>query len=303
MKKLAVIDIGSNTVLVTGGFLNPEGKLQILFDHGEVARLSEGLQDDGLLQKAAKERVLKRLKEFREIANSHGVNELHAAGTAAFRRARDGIDFARQIEAELGISVRILSGDEEAYYSYQSAKNDFAKAGENLGMIDIGGGSTEYVFGEAGFKQSLPIGTVRFSEKFIKTHPIEDKNWNLLCEEIQNNLRNSLANINTIPKTWVAVAATPASLAAIYLKLPKYQPERIHGLVLKTKALEDLVEALRKKSLAQRIALPGMHPDRAELIPIGGAILVESLRFLGLEEVTISDRGLRYGLLQEALRS
>jgi exopolyphosphatase/guanosine-5'-triphosphate,3'-diphosphate pyrophosphatase len=292
---VAVIDIGSNTVLVTVGRL--QKKLEILLDQGEVARLSEGLSDGSPLQPEAKIRVLKTLRDFKEMAVKMGATRILAAGTAAFRRACDGKSFAKQIEEELNIPVKILTGEEEAFYSYQSAKLDFGNDHDELGMIDIGGGSTEFVFGETGPKLSLPIGTVRLTEKFVTGHPITDLEWQNIQENIQTLLKEYLSPYQKSLKTWAAVAATPASLAAVLLKLPFYQPNRVHGFHLTLKDLTSLVEVLRTSTMAQRIAMPGMHPQRAELLPTGGKILLEIMGFLKMEEVLVSDHGLRYGLL------
>ncbi len=303
MKTAAVLDIGSNTILLTVGKRCPNGEIEIILDRGEIARLSEGLQDGGPLQAAARARALQTLRQFKNIAEEKEATQMVAAGTAAFRRASDGKQFAEEIQKQLKIPVKILSGEEEARYSYQSAQLDFSKKYGPIGMIDVGGGSTEFVFGEKGPNDSLPLGTVRMTEDFISAHPISDSEWDILQKEIQNILRDNLKKMPHSPTTWVAVAATPASLAAVYLRLPHYQPERVHGLKLNGKELGELVERLRKASMPERLAMPGMDPKRAELLPVGGLILWKSMEFLGLREIIVSDHGLRYGLLAEILKS
>jgi exopolyphosphatase/guanosine-5'-triphosphate,3'-diphosphate pyrophosphatase len=299
--RLAVIDIGSNTLLLTVGKKEPSGEIKILADHADVIRLSEGLQDGKNLQPEAKNRALKALREFKEMAASKGSQQIFAAGTAAFRRAQDGKKFAQEIEKQLGIPVKILTGDEEAKYSFLSAKLDFGKEYPSLGMIDIGGGSTEFVFGEDAPHFSLPIGTVRLTEKFVSAHPISDAEWNQVRETISQLLQQSLPK-ESIPYTWVAVAATPASLASVLLKLPHYDPKKIHGYKIQVKILAELVEQLRTKSLKARIAMPGMDPKRAELLPVGGLILLEGMKFLEIDQILVSDHGLRYGILMENLQ-
>lgn len=301
MRTLAVLDIGSNTVLITVGRLRADGGMEILWDEGRVVRMSEGLQDGGTLKAEAKRRVLQALEDFQRQARRHGATEVSAAGTAAFRRARDGQDFAREIFDRLGIPVRILSGDEEARYSFASAKLDFGRGSDALGMIDIGGGSTEFVFGESGPRFSLPIGTVRLTEAVITSHPISDPEWNQLLTDIDRHLAQGLKIEAKVPAIWAAVAATPASLAAVLLKLPVYQPEKIHGFRLKKADLSDLLKKLRGLSLEDRKKMPGMHPDRAELLPVGGAILWRAMEYLGLNQILVSDHGLRYGILHEEL--
>lgn len=299
MKTSAVFDIGSNTVLVTVGKKHSEGPIEILLDEGDVVRLSEGLQDGDRLQEDARQRVLATLKSFRQKALELGAETFLAAGTAAFRRASNGVAFAQRIEAELNIPVRILSGEEEAQYSYESARADFESAYGPIGMIDIGGGSTEFVFGPQGPRFSLPIGTVRLTEAFISEHPIRDSEWIRVYREIHSQLK-ILPN-QSPSLQWAAVAATPASLAAVALALPNYDSQKIHGYHLEHSTLEALVEDLRKKTIIERQAMPGMHPKRSELLPIGGLILSESMKFLGILSILVSDHGLRYGILHQLL--
>ena len=300
MRTLAVLDIGSNTVLITVGRKNSDTEVEILWDEGQVVRMSEGLKDGGNLKPEAKQRVLAALEKFRDIARKHGANAIQAAGTAAFRRAADGSAFAGEILDKLGIPVRILTGEEEAGYSFASAKFDFGQGRDTLGMIDIGGGSTEFVYGERGPRFSLPIGTVRLTEALLTGHPIDDLEWNKLLQEIDGQLRSRLPKDN-IPEVWAAVAATPASLAAVLLQLPVYAPKKIHGFRLQKSDLSELLGRLRGLSLEERKKLPGMHPDRAELLPVGGALLWRSMEYLGLSEILVSDHGLRYGILYEEL--
>lgn len=295
-----VIDIGSNTVLLTAGRLAPSGTLEVLLECHDVGRLSEGLQDGKALLPAAKDRVLKILKVFQEQARAQGIEELTAAGTAAFRRASDGAQFAETITKQLGIPTKILKGEEEANYSYLSALKDFGPG--PLGMIDIGGGSTEVVWGKGNQLRSLPVGTVRLLETFVSGHPISDPQWQEIKANIRRILAEGLPNLATKNLTWVAVAATPTALANLMQALPQYEPDKVHGFPIHKSALKETVEKLRKLSLADREDLPGMPPKRAELLPLGGLILLEILSFVKTDRVLASHHGLRYGLLWEALK-
>lgn len=296
-----VIDIGSNTVLLSAGRLQASGDLEILLECHGVARLAEKLQDGGPLLEAAKERVLQHLSDFKAQANAAGITRLQAAGTAAFRRASDGIAFAREIEARLQIPTRILTGNEEAHYSFLSAQRDLNA--ETVGMIDIGGGSTEFVLGSEDQWTSLPLGTVRLHETFVHHDPITDREWQEILSEIQKLLEAGIPNKPAKTFPWVAVAATPTTLAAVFLKLPHYDPKQVHGYSLCREALGKLVEELRRLPLADRLVRPGMMAERAELLPVGGAILWQAMEFFGLEEIRASHQGLRYGMLWEILEN
>ena len=296
---LAIIDIGSNTVLLTAGCLDEAGKLQVLLECHDVARLSEGLQDGGPLNEKAKRRALEILADFKSQAHARGITSIEASGTAAFRRAGDGKAFAQQIQTELGIPTRILEGKEEAHYSYLSAVRDFGDG--TIGMIDIGGNSTEVVSGTETNWKSLPLGTVRLLEGFVTRQPIVDAQWHQVQNEIQRVLKEFLIlNPSQVP-TWVAVAATPTSLASVMQGLPGYKPDKVHGFNIKRTKLEETVDKLRVLSLGKREKVPGMPPKRAELLPLGGLILLEIMDYLGISVVKASHHGLRYGLLWEAL--
>ncbi len=301
---VGVLDIGSNTVLLTAGYRDDSGKCVVVYEDHDVARLSEGLQEGGALRPEAKARVLEIVRRFQKNAREHGVRSLYAAGTAAFRRASDGTQFAKHLEQELQIPVRILSGEEEARYSYLSAQEDFGSAQRTVGMIDIGGGSTELVWNPEGRGVSLPLGTVRLLEGFVHRHPIEDETWHAMRRSIRSILEQAPPlHPADRPQTWVAVAATPTALACLMQRLPDFEVEKIHGFILERQSLGKTIEQLRCLSIAEREALPGMAPKRAELLPLGGLILWEIMEFFQLPEVIASHHGLRYGWLREILQT
>ncbi len=298
---VGVIDIGSNTVLLTAGRMGPKGELEVVLECHGVARLAQNLQDGKNLDPAAKQRVLAILQDFQEQAQQAGISQLRAAGTAAFRRAADGPAFAKEIAARYKIPTRILSGNEEAHYSFLSAQKDLKTS--RLGMIDIGGGSTELVFGSEDQWRSLPLGTVRLYETMITKQPIEDAQWQAMLAQIRNILEEDIPQNLLAPLLWVAVAATPTTLASVMKQLPHYDPAEVHGFLLKRDSLQELVERLRRLNILDRQKVPGMIPERAELLPLGGAILWQTMEFLGIDEIRASHHGLRYGLLWEELES
>jgi len=298
---LGIFDIGSNTVLMTCGRLDPKGELEVLLEGHDVARLSEGLIDGGPLGPSAKGRVLDILKKFKQEAEAQGVRQFLGAGTAAFRRAADGKNFAEEIKKQTGIPVVILTGEQEAHYSYQSAQRDFGEGAQGVGMVDIGGGSTELVFGNEKNSISLALGTVLLLEKFVRDQPIPDALWKTIKSHIRRILEESPLPSEDIPKRWVAVAATPTALATLIQELKEFDPLRVHGFVLNKDVLQSTVEKLRIISVAERNLLRGMMPKRAELLPLGGIILWEVLDYLGLRKLTVSHHGLRYGILWEKL--
>ncbi|MBI2336258.1 MAG: Ppx/GppA family phosphatase [Deltaproteobacteria bacterium] len=309
--KIAAIDIGSNTVLLTIVQRLNNGLCKVLLDQAEIPRLAKNLKPRKNFDPKAKARAFLVLKKYKKICDQYQVNKVLAVGTAAFRKAKDGYLFAKQIFDELKIPVEIISGEEEARLSYLSAKQDFAKHGVKIGMIDIGGGSTEIVSERHGQlkKISLPIGSVSLTEKFIHRHPISDLEWNQLKNFIDESIMDPGAKPGMTlvfrqrqtraKRKWVGVAATVTSLLAVLKKMKTYDPKKIHGKTLTLQQIEKLTEALRKLSLADRKCFPGMHPKRADVLPTGGLILSRLMRYLKFKKITVSNHGLRYGVLFE----
>src|SRR5262249_46983219 len=156
------------------------------------------------------------------------------------------------------------------------------------------GGSTEIVLGPGKNRFSLPMGTVLLLEAYIKKQPIDDGTWKKLSSEIQTLLKQNISRPGLNPHRWVAVAATPPSLAVLLQGLPAFDPARVHGYLITLPRLKNLVEKLRKISIAERNQMPGMDPKRSDLLPLGGLILQEIMNFFAIEEVTASHHGLRY---------
>jgi len=301
--KIAAIDIGSNTILLTLVQLSQKNYFRVLLDQAEVPRLSKNLKTGGKFDSQAKGRALSILKKYKKICDAYGVKKILAVGTAAFRRAKDGKALARTIKQQLGINVKIISGEEEARLSYLSAKQDFTKHGVKIGMIDIGGGSTEIVSERRGQlrKISLPLGSVSLTEKFIGRHPISDREWDQLKSFIDARIMDQGLKPGMTAITWVGVAATVTSLLAVLKKMKTYDPKKIHGKSLTLQEIEELTEALRKFSLTDRKRLPGMHPKRADVLPAGGLILSRLMHHLKFKKITVSNHGLRYGVLWDFL--
>ncbi len=309
-KVVATFDVGSNTVLVTIAKLkqqachpredgDPDLYINILHDAGEVCRLSEGLTLGGLLKAEAKQRVLNCLQKFKKICDKYVVDEIFAVGTAAFRKANDGATFAKQINEELGIPLKIISGEEEARLSYLSTQQDFGRENkkQKIGMIDIGGASTEVVAGELNNRVSIPIGSVALTEQFVKNHPICDSEWEALQKNIQSQIVGVGAPHPQHSMLWIAVAATATSLKAIDLQMETYDGTKIHGTTLTQARITELASSLRHMSIEARQKISGMHPKRADVLPTGALILSELMLQLNITEITISDHGLRHGLL------
>lgn len=300
---MAAFDVGTNTVQVT--VAETDGRtLSSLLERSDITRLGEGVRLGGVLSQAAMERTLVALERFAEEARALGAIELFGGATSAAREARNGPAFMERVRERTGIALRILSGEEEAQLTFLAAQRDFGAVGRTLVAVDIGGGSTEVVFGDASgapiFGKSLKVGSVRLTERWVTAHPIP-------LEE-QEALRRAVAEVlREVPPApseseLVAIAATATTLLAVDQELEERQGASVHGGVLRTAALRRHLAALCALPLQARSRLRGVDPRRADVLCAGGFILLGVLEHLGMDSCRVTDRGVRWGLLWDRLR-
>jgi exopolyphosphatase/guanosine-5'-triphosphate,3'-diphosphate pyrophosphatase len=296
----AAIDIGTNTTLLllaeAGG-----GAVTVLAERAEITRLGRGIGGDGRLGTDGIARTLAVLAEYAALARTHGA-PVAAVGTEALRRAPNAQDFLGPAATVLGAPVEVIDGEREAALSYRAARRSFPQAAAgSMVVVDIGGGSTEIIRSEAGavtFRRSLPLGSVRLTERHVRHDPASDEEVAAVTDEV----RQALASIPIAgAETLVGTAGTVTSLAAMDQRLASYDPALVHGYPLTLSALEGLVQTLRLTPQAGRERMPGLDPKRADVILAGACILLEIARRVGASRVITSDRGLRWGLLYERL--
>jgi len=211
-----------------------------------------------------------------------------------FDRAPNAADFFTRIKNELGFQFRVLSGDEEAKATFLGAVLPGFEP-SRIAVMDIGGGSTEIVQIDGG--QSLNIGAVRMTERFLKSDPITDQEfWN--CESAIDEELMKLKSMISPSKQFVAVAGTAVTLAMIQLGLQNFDRNLIDGFVLTRGDAHRIVEELKWRSVQERRVMPGMEPKRADVILAGALIFWRAMEVLGFSNVVISTRGLRYGVLK-----
>ncbi|HEX3854331.1 MAG TPA: Ppx/GppA phosphatase family protein [Polyangiaceae bacterium] len=300
--RIATIDIGTNCVLLLvaeteGGALRP------VLERATITRLGEGVDRNRRLLPEACERTLACLSEYGRTLRELGVTHLDAVGTSAMRDAAGGEQFVLQAAHTLGIAPRVIDGNEEARLTFAGALSGLPVAGKVM-AFDIGGGSTEVVVGESGSggrriasAVSLDIGSVRLFERHVRSDPPT-------LAELQNVEQDIAAALRSAPKpehgaTLVGVAGTVTQLAALDLELAQYDAARVHGSKLSLSTVDRLATQLASQSVAVRRALRGMEPARADVIVVGSAIARAVLHWSNAEELTVSDRGVRWGLAEE----
>lgn len=299
MRRLASIDVGTNTTLLLVAEVDGD-RVRVLDERAEITRLGRGIGADGGLGRAGIDRTLAVLGEYRAIAARHGAT-VHAIGTEALRRAPNARDFLEPAAHVLGTPVEVIDGDREAALTFLAAARSFpeATAGSAV-VIDIGGGSTEIIVARAGqieFRRSLPVGSVRLTEKHVRHDPATPGE----VAAIEADLHGMLAAVPFPPGpvTLIGTAGTVTTLAAMSLDLASYDPARVHGHRMTVAALDRQLERLRASTQAEREAMAGLDPKRADVILAGALILRAISAAAGVPELLVSDRGIRWGLLHE----
>jgi exopolyphosphatase/guanosine-5'-triphosphate,3'-diphosphate pyrophosphatase len=292
------IDIGTNAVLLL--VMESDGQLHELYDTSTITRLGEGLLATGRLTRSAMERTVDALVHYRRVLDGYGVETPDCFGTAALREAANRDEFVEMAWQRAGIRVKVISEYEEAYYTYLSVKDDPLIRGEELLIVDIGGGSTEITTGTRHEFQgyvSLPIGTVKLTERFIRHDPPLAEE----LAELTGFVRGQVARGASDNRSIVGMAGTVTTLAAMVLGLDAFDKKKVHGMVVSLATLSEWRVRLFAMTVGERKGLPGMEPGREDLIPQGVLLMEEIVAAFGGTQFTVSTAGARYGVLYEAL--
>jgi exopolyphosphatase/guanosine-5'-triphosphate,3'-diphosphate pyrophosphatase len=265
-----------------------------------VTRLGEGVDSTGRLADAAIERVTERLSYYKELIDELQPERTIALATSATRDAANGDEFRQMLHDRFGLDAHIIPGDEEARLTFLGATAARPPGDGPLVVIDIGGGSTEYVIGEAGsdptFRVSTQAGSVRHTERHLQEDPPSDEDLLNLRAAIRSIIEQDIpADERTGVEQGIAVAGTATSLAAIDQQLDPYDPDKVEGYGLLREAVERILHELASVPLEQRKQITGLHPDRAPTIIAGTAILLESMLVFDLGSVEVSEADILHG--------
>jgi exopolyphosphatase / guanosine-5'-triphosphate,3'-diphosphate pyrophosphatase len=297
--RVAVIDIGTNSTRLLIADVSPSGTVSELLRQSTVTRLGEGVDSSGSLAPPAIERTRTALAEYRRLIDDHDCTANLAVLTSAVRDATNGPDFTERVRRDFSLDARTLSGDEEAQLTFLGAMHDRSSTSEPTVVIDIGGGSTEFIVGSdsaAGFHVSLPAGVVRMSERHIHTDPPVPEELQQLALDTRTIFLEGLPPEERAPVVrGIAVAGTATAAAAIDLELEPYDPSRVHGYPLQLATIELLLARLADMDESQRRSVVGLHPDRAPTIVAGMILLSEAMRAFELDEVEVSDHDILFG--------
>jgi exopolyphosphatase / guanosine-5'-triphosphate,3'-diphosphate pyrophosphatase len=305
VKRVAAVDIGTNSVRLlvseVDGSSPREAKVAPLDRRMRITRLGQGVDRARALAPDAIERTTAVLREYRAALDEHGVDAVRATATSAARDAANRDDFFAAVHDALGVTPELLSGEEEAALSFLGATADLDAPAPHL-VVDIGGGSTEFVLGTDSpiGLVSLDMGCVRITEQYLESDPPAP-------EELSNAIAAVRDLVAEVPRvipgaadaaTLVGLAGTVTTVAAIELGIPEYDPEQIHHFVLTRAAAEDVFRTLATESAEQRAHNPGLEAERVDVIVGGTAVLVGIFRVLGFDEMLVSEADILDGLVR-----
>ena len=295
-RPFAIVDIGSNSGRMIVFRLREDGHLEVLEDARAPLRLARALREDGRLGDEAIARTVEALHDFRAVADGAGAHRIVAVATSAVRDARDGDILVRKARS-LGIPLQVIDGELEATLGFLGAVHDLPVT-SGLTM-DVGGGSVELSrFTERRLERSwsLPLGSLRVSDRFLEHDPPTDKELAKLRKHIASTLESAGVVELRRGETLVGIGGTVRNLAKVDLRRSDEPLPLLHGYELTGRRLDTVATDLAERPMKRRAQIPGLNPDRADTV-VGGALVVRGIMgHVGAHSVLVSSRGLREGL-------
>lgn len=302
-KKIALIDIGTYSTRMLVVAVHPDKSFDEVFSVGRITSLGRRLKQTGYLQKDAIEETLATLKEYVLMAREFDVSHIFAVATQACREAKNSDDFIQKVK-ELGIDVRVISGEEEAKLSFMATATALNIQDKFL-VIDQGGGSTEFSYGKG--KElidaiSFPFGIVNLTETFIKSDPPKEEELESLKQFLKEKIESIPQHMRDF-KELVGLGGTITTVVALEKQLYPYNSKKVHGTTITYDAISMWLDKLSKMTVAQRKSIPMIEDKRAEAIISGIAIFQTAMEVLGKDTIKISEWGVRHGQLLSIIES
>jgi len=306
-ERIAVVDIGTNSTRLLVAHVTG-GRVEQLERRTEITRLGDRVDSAGKLSGPAMKRVFATVESYRPLIDQHGAEKVVGVATSAVRDAKNGEQFVKELAERCGVETRMISGDEEARLSFLGATSDRPEGGDPLLVIDIGGGSTEFVLGTPGsdptFHVSTSAGSVRQTERHLTDDPPTDDQLSAVAGEVAAIIEAELPReIRREAAAGIAVAGTATQLAAVDQRLEEYDPERVHGYRLDRYAVEEILEHMASLPLAERREIVGLNPARAPTIVAGALILAEAMQAFDFDWVETSEADILDGAALDAASS
>jgi exopolyphosphatase/guanosine-5'-triphosphate,3'-diphosphate pyrophosphatase len=296
--RVAAIDCGTNSIRLLIADINGSNFREVVRDM-EIVRLGQGVDETGQFHPDAIARTLTAVDKFAAEIAKRGVEKIRFCATSATRDATNRHLFVDGVRERLGIELEVISGDEEAALSFAGAIKDLDPSNGPFLVVDIGGGSTEFVFGTSTVEaaRSVNIGCVRMTERHISSDPATPEQIEFARTDIQAAIAQAAAVVPiTKAKTLVAVAGTATTVAAAALELPEYDRYAIHLSRISAKQTHDAATMFATKSREQRLLLGYMHPGRVDVIAAGSLVLSEIMKATGATEFVASESDILDGM-------
>ena len=305
-RRIAAIDIGTNSFHLLVAAVDPKLRtFRIIQAEKATTRLGERDPETGELTEAAMQRGLETLRQFRDLAASHRVEQIVTAATSAVREAPNGRDFLQTILDDLGMEVDLVSGPEEARLIYLGVLSGMPFGDRPHLLLDIGGGSTELILADGRDARALTstrVGAVRLQRDFVRDDPMPPQRRSFLQAFIQGSLEPAVDKVRRRIKpgetpVLVATSGTAMAIGSLAASEEERPPRKLHGYCVTRQSLNQVVDRLITMTPAQRRELAPINDRRAEIIVPGALILQTTMKMLGVGEFVLSERALREGLI------
>lgn len=302
ISRVAAIDCGTNSIRLLIAEAHADGEYTDLTRLMRVVRLGEGIDTTGVISPAALERTFAACDEYASLIQAADVRALRFVATSASRDARNREEFVAGVQSRLGVTPEVISGAEEAQLSFAGAVSSApVRAGAPTPrlVVDIGGGSTEFVLGDERpwASRSVNIGCVRLFERHLRHDPPSAGELAELAADADRAIAEAATEVDlTEADSLVGVAGTVTTVAALALDLPEYDPAAIHGSRISAAQVTAITEQLAAMTHAERLALPVMHPGRADVIVSGAVILQRIVEAVGVSEIVVSEHDILDGI-------
>jgi exopolyphosphatase/guanosine-5'-triphosphate,3'-diphosphate pyrophosphatase len=299
-ERYAVIDAGTNSIKFHIGERTAGGGWQKVVDRAEITQIGEGLHERGEIGDGAIDRTATAIAGMVDEAKRNGVLAIAAVGTAGLRTARNRASVLDAIRGRTGVAIEVISGDEESRLAYLAVKEGLGLPAGSLVVFDTGGGSTQFTFGSGSRvaeQFSIDVGALRYTERFGLSNAVSRE----VLREALAAIADDMSRIagRPTPDALVAMGGATTNIAAVKHGLKEYDPDIVQGTILESAEIDRQIELYRTRNAAERRAIVGLQPNRADVILAGACIIRTVMDKLGKGSLTVSDRGLRHGLLAE----
>jgi len=303
-KRLAAIDIGTNSIRWIVVEADHTGGYKILDDEKSTVRLGEELSRTGAISAQASERAAEAVGRFRKLIAGLKVSAVEAIATSAIRRASNGQGLLEILSAELGHEIRVISGVEEAELAMLSAQRHFDMEYKRYAVFDIGGGSLEITTALGSHIEecfSLDLGAVVMTEQFLAHDPPRPADLELLQRHVRSTLKKQVNRSKVQLQTLIGSGGTTTAIGSMVMSAVGKSYASIHGYEVLRSEVVHMLAMLIRKSLAERRMVPGLNADRTDIIVAGVAVVEELMRFFGANQLLVNERGIREGLIIRAM--